>query len=180
MVSSIWPMLVVPWGRPGQKPLPFLCQLLELLSCPFPSLWGARVIPAVLFWQIASTQELHPKVKWTYHYHQGSMQVSFCASRNKYTNTENCLPLPARLHFTARACLRGVKGINGSHKIFQVACHHLSCALCKWKQGAWYLPASVSHCWLMKISPKQTLGASEKCIHVVLENLQHLLTKTES
>lgn len=84
------------------------------------------------------------------------MQEPFCASRNKYTNTWNCLPLPARFHFTARACLWGVKGINSSHKIFQVACQHLSCALCKWKQGAWYLPASVSHTRLMDVNLTQT------------------------
>lgn len=84
------------------------------------------------------------------------MQEPFCASRNKYANTWNCLPLPARFHFTARACLWGVKGINSSHKIFQVACHHLSCALCKWKQGAWYLPASVSHTLLIDEKLTQT------------------------
>lgn len=112
--SSLWP---------GQKPFPFLCQLLELLSCPF-----LCVIPAVAV--LADSHQVGAAP-------QGEMNIPIInreASRNKYPNPEKCLPLPARFHFTARACLWGVKGINGSHKIFQVACHHLSCALCKWNK----------------------------------------------
>lgn len=59
-------LLVVPWGRAGWKPFPFLCHLLELLSCPF--LQREMLVSSLqlLFWQTGTRQELHPKVKWMY------------------------------------------------------------------------------------------------------------------
>lgn len=163
--SSVWP---------GQKPFLFLCHLLELLCCPL-----LCVIPAVPVLANSHQAGAVPQGEMNIPIITGKPAGALLGLQEQIPRSWEVPAPSSQVSFTARACLWGVKGINGSHKIFQVACHHLSCALCKWKQGACYLPASVSLCWLMKISPKQTLGASEKCIHVVLENLPHLLTKIE-
>lgn len=163
--SSLWP---------GQKSFPFLCHLLELLCCPW-----LCVTPAVPVLANSHQAGAAP---------QGEMNIPIinreacrCPSVPPGANTQilrSACPFQPGFTSQPEPAFEEWRGLMAHTKSSRWP---VSISAVHYANGN-KVPASclpLSLCWLMKTSPKQTLGAAEKCSHVVLENLPHLLTKTE-